>query len=141
MSASALRTIVAAVFLVHGIGHLLGIMAALQRKAVDSWSSRSWLLTNLIGDRASRVASLLMFLAALLGFVGASLALMDWLLPHDWWRSLAVISAAISLAALTLFWNAFPTFFPNKIGAIAVDTAVLVGLLWFDWPAEAAIGY
>lgn len=37
--------------------------------------------------------------------------------------------------------GAFPTLFPNKIGNIAVDIAVLVGLLWLEWPTEAAIGY
>ena len=141
MSSTTLRLIVAAILFIHGIGHVLGIMASLQLSNTESWSSRSWLLTDLIGDTASRLISFVLFLAALIGFVGAVLALMGWLLPHEWWRPLSAISAAISLVALGLFWNAFPSLFPNKIGAIAVDIAVLVGLLWLEWPTEAAIGY
>jgi hypothetical protein len=141
MSDTTLRIIIAAILFVHGIGHVLGILAALQLSTIDSWSSRSWLLTGLIGDTASRVISFVLFLAALLGFVCAALALMDWLLPHEWWRSLSMISATISFIALGLFWNAFPSFFPNKIGAIVVNIAVLVCLLWLEWPTEAAIGY
>jgi hypothetical protein len=141
MSSTTLRLIIAGILFIHGIGHVLGIMAALNLSNVKGWSSRSWLLTGLIGEKASRVISFLLFLAALVGFVGAALALMGWLLPHEWWRSLSVISAAISLVALGLFWNAFPSLFPNKIGAIAVDIAVLVGLLLLDWPTEAAVGY
>jgi len=141
MSSTTLRLIIAAILFVHGIGHVLGVMAALQLSNVENWSSRSWLLTGLIGETASRVISFLLFLAALLGFIGAALALMGWLLPHDWWRPLSVSSAVISLIALGLFWNAFPSLFPNKIGAIAVDIAVLVGLLWLEWPTDAAIGY
>ena len=37
--------------------------------------------------------------------------------------------------------SAFPSFFPNKIGAIVVNVAVLVTLLWLEWPTESAIGY
>jgi hypothetical protein len=42
---------------------------------------------------------------------------------------------------LALFWNSFASLFPNKIGAIAVNIAVLVCLLWLNWPTEADIGY
>ena len=50
-------------------------------------------LTDLIGDVASRIVGFVLFAAALIGFVGASLSLMDWLVPHDWWRTLAIVSA------------------------------------------------
>ena len=42
----------------------------------------------------------------------------------------------MSLVTLTLFWNAFPALLPNKIGAIAVNVAVMVGVLIADWPTE-----
>jgi hypothetical protein len=141
LSGITLRLIIAAVLFVHGIGHALGIMAALQSIPSENWSSRPWLLTNLIGDTASRVICFVLFLGALIGFIGAALALLDWLLPHEWWRSMSVISAATSLFALGLFWKAFPSYFPNKIGAIVVNVAVLVTLVWLEWPTESAIGY
>lgn len=141
MSTTTLRLIVAGVLVVHGLGHILGIMAALQMSTLEGWSSHSWLLTGLIGDGASRAISFVLFLVAMLGSVGTALALMGWLVPHELWRPLAVISAVVSLVALTLFWQAFPSFFPNKLGAIVVDTAILVGILWVEWPTEAAVGY
>jgi hypothetical protein len=94
-----------------------------------------------LGDAAARIISVVLFLAALVGFVGATLGLLGWLVPHESWRTLAVVSAVISLIALALFWNAFVSFFPNKVGAIAVNVAVLVGLLWANLPSEADIGF
>lgn len=141
MSPTTLRIIIGLVLLVHGIGHVMAFLPALNITSTDNWHHRSWLLTPLIGDTASRVISIILFGAALLGFIAAGLGLFSWLVPHDLWRSLAVYSAVISLAALALFWNSFASFFPNKIGAIAVNIAVLVCLLWLNRPTEADIGY
>jgi hypothetical protein len=141
MSATTLRIIIAVVLFVHGVGHTMGIIPALRLLDVKGWSSHSWLLTPLLGDAAARIISIVLFLAGLIGFVGATLGLLGWLVPHESWRTLAVASAVISLVALALFWNAFVSFFPNKVGAIAVNVAVLVGLLWANWPSEADIGF
>lgn len=141
MSATTLRIIIALVLFVHGVGHVMGLMAILGFSTIESWNARSWLLTGLLGDTFSRVIGFILFLAAFLGFVGAALGLMDWLVPHEWWRTLAVVSAVISLIALALFWNAFVTLFPNKVGALAVNVAVLAGLLLANWPTEAQLGY
>ena len=141
MSPLTLRIIIGLVLLVHGIGHIMAFLPALNITSTDKWHHRSWLLTPLIGDNASRVISIILFGAAFFGFIAAALALFGWLVPHEMWRTLSVYSAVISLAALSLFWNSFVSLFPNKIGAIAVNIAVLVSLLWLNWPSEAAIGY
>jgi uncharacterized membrane protein YphA (DoxX/SURF4 family) len=54
MSGTTLRIIIALVFFVHGVGHFMGIMPALGLSSVKGWSSRSWLLTPLLGETASR---------------------------------------------------------------------------------------
>jgi len=141
MSGMTLRIIIAVVLFIHGIGHSMGVMPALRLGDVTGWNSRSWLLTPLIGETASRVLSAVLFLVALVGFIGSALALMGWLVPHEWWRPLAVVSAVISLVTVALFWNAFVALFPNKVGALGVDLATLVCLLVLNWPSEAAIGY
>jgi hypothetical protein len=141
MSPTTLRIIIGLVLLVHGIGHSMAFFPALGLSSTENWHHRSWLLTPLIGDTASRVISMILFGAAFVGFIAAALGLFSWLVPHDLWRTLAVVSAVISLAALTLFWNSFAALFPNKIGAIVVDIAVLVGLLALNWPTEADIGF
>ena len=141
MSPTTLRIIIGLVLLVHGIGHVMAFFPALNISSTDNWHHRSWLLTPLIGDTASRVISIILFGAAFLGFIAAALGLFGWLVPHELWRTLSVYSAVISLVALALFWNSFASFFPNKIGAIAVNIAVFVCLLWLNWPTEADIGY
>lgn len=141
MAGTTLRIIVAAVLFIHGIGHIMGVMPALRLVDVNGWNSRSWLLTPILGEAASRILGIVLFLVALLGFVASALALLGWLVPHEWWRTLAVVSAVVSIVTIVLFWNAFVSFFPNKVGAIGVDIAVLVCLLWLNWPTEAAVGY
>lgn len=119
----------------------MGVMPALKLVNVEGWNSRSWLLTPILGETISRILSIILFLVALVGFVASTLALLGWLVPHDWWRTLAVVSAVISIVTIALFWNAFVSFFPNKVGALGVDIAVLVCLLVLNWPTEAMLGY
>lgn len=141
MSPTVLRIIIALVLFVHGVGHVMGILPAVGLSTLESWNTRSWLLTGLLGDTGSRVVAFILFLAATIGFIGTTLAFLDWFVPHDWWQNLAIVSAVISLVAVILFWNALVSLIPNKVGAIAVDVAILVGLLWANWPTEADLGY
>jgi len=126
------RTVIAIVLLAHGIGHSLGMFPALGLAKTERWSDHSWLMTNFIGESAARWLGVLLWLAVMLGFIGAGLGFYGILVPQDWWRSLAAASAVVSLVGLALYWNAFPSLI-NKIGAIAVDVAVLVALLWAHW--------
>jgi hypothetical protein len=141
MSVTTLGIIIALVLFVHGIGHSMGLIPILGISSTETWHARSWLLSGPLGDTAGRIVGFILFAVALVGFIGAALGLMDWLVPHDWWQTLAIVSAVISMIAVVLFWNAFVMLFPNKIGAIAVNVAVLVGLLMAGWPTEAQLGY
>ncbi|MBN1991412.1 MAG: hypothetical protein JW953_01820 [Anaerolineae bacterium] len=149
MSPTILRILIAGVLAFHGVGHAMGIIPALQLPFFEgqtgawakNWSSRSWLLTPLLGEATSRFLSIILFAVPLIGFIAAALGLMGWLVPYEWWRLLAIVSAVISLVALALFWKAFIYLFPHKVGAIAVNVAVLVCLFWANWPSEADIGY
>jgi hypothetical protein len=149
MSGTVLRAIIAFVFAFHGVGHAMGILPALGVVNVEgsdqgwlkNWSSRSWLLTDILGDTASRVLCAILYGAALVGFIAAALALLGWGIPHDWWRTLAVVSAIISLVGLLLYWNALIFLFPHKVGALAVNIATLVCLLLLNWPTEADLGF
>ena len=59
----------------------------------------------------------------------------NFLLPHDWWRTLAVASSVVSLVLCALFWN----------GYLIVGPVVVVGIIvvlgFAHWPAEAVLGY
>jgi hypothetical protein len=108
---------------------------------IQGWSSHSWLLTDLLGETAARLIGMILFAMALTGFLGAALGLLAWGVPHEWWRTLAVVSAVVSLAAVVLYWNALIFFIPHKVGALSVSIATLVCLLWLSWPAEVDIGF
>ena len=60
------------------------------------------------------------------------------MLGQPWWRSVAVGSAAVSLAAIGLFPHALPT--GPLAGAVVVDVAVIGCLLVLGWPAVSAVG-
>ena len=135
MSGRTVQLIIAIVFFIHAVGHIMCLMPALGINVSDTWNSRSWLLSDLIGQPADNVLVIIIWLAAITGFLLAALALMGWIVPHEWWRPLAIVSAVISLIGIVLFWNAFAAAF-NKAGAITVDLAVLIGLLVLHRPAE-----
>jgi hypothetical protein len=129
MSASTIRIITGLVLFVHGIGHVMALFPALNISSTDKWHYRSWLLTGLLGDTVSRVLVIILFGAAMIGFIAAGLGLFGWLIPHSAWQTLAIVSAVISLVVLALFWNSFVALFPNKIGAIVVNVTTLWALL------------
>jgi len=126
------RIVIAVVLLAHGIGHSLGLFPAFGLAKTKRWTDHSWLLTNFIGESAARWFGVVLWLAAMFGFIGAALGFYGILIPQ--WRILAIASAIVSLAGLSLYWNAFPSL-TNKIGAIAVDVIILGTLLWANWPA------
>lgn len=129
MSESTIRIITGIVLIAHGIGHIMALLPAMNITSTESWHYRSWLLTRLLGDTLSRVLVILLFGAALIGFIAAGLGLFGWLVPHSAWITLAIYSSVISLVALGLFWNAFVALIPNKVGAIVVNLVTLWALL------------
>jgi hypothetical protein len=130
---STWRLWIGIVLILHGVGHVLGILA-LTSLGGENWNVRSWLLTNSVGEAPAKVISTVMWAVGFVVFVAAGLALLQIGFPESSWKPLAVGGAVLSLVALTLFWNAFPALFPNKLGAIAVNLAVLIGVLIADWP-------
>ena len=149
MAPQTLRFLIASVLCFHGIGHLMGIIPGLRLFKVDAsssswlkgWTSKSWLLNGLLGDRAARYLCIVLFAAAFACTIAAALAVLGWGVPHAHWRTLALIAALLSLVSVVLYWNALMLFFPHKVGCLSVDLATLVCLLWLNWPTEAAIGF
>jgi len=130
MSESLLRVVVAVVLILHGVGHLLAIFPIVGKKLSQTHSADSWLFTRLLGDTGARIIGVVIWLIACIGFIGAGLGLLGWLVPSELWPALATWASIFSLLGLGLFWNAFPFLFPNKLGVIIIDVAVLVYLLW-----------
>jgi hypothetical protein len=129
------RFVIAAVLFAHGIGHVMGPLQLFRVAVINpAWAGDSWLLTGVTGQTVSQAIGIVLWMTALVGFVAAAAVVMGWL-PATWWAPLSLVASAASLVAIALFPTAFPTF--STVGAVVVDVAVLVAVLWFRWAPTA----
>ena len=135
-----LRILVGVLLLLHGLIH--GVLAvipnpnAAQPVAATFFSAWAgpWLTGRLSGGTLKTIAIALAVIAGV-GFFLAGLAMFDRLLPHDWWRTLAIASSVVSLVLCVLFWNSYLIVGP------VVAVGIIVALGFVHWPTEAALGY
>jgi hypothetical protein len=124
-----LRILIALVLLAHGLGHVMGVLAAWTTIPSGLSAGHSLLSSSITLDSpVGRAASLLWVLALVLT-VGAGAGL---LFQQEWWAALSVAAAICSLLAIGPWLNVLPV--GSGIGAVAVDVVVLGGLLgpWHD---------
>jgi hypothetical protein len=143
MPDQTIKIVVAAVLLLHGLGHggALGALIWIRFRPGDdtgAWrAARSWLFPSLSAVSATAIASVFWILS-LIGFVAAAWSFWGVLVPGDVWRQLAVASAIISTLGIALFFGTWPAF--NTLAALVVNIAVLVTQLWLHWPLQAMFG-
>jgi hypothetical protein len=143
MSDQTIKLIAAGVLLLHGLGHggALGALAWIRLRpgsSTGAWhAARSWLVPTLPADSATTLASALWILS-LVGFVIAAMSFWGVVIPGSVWRPLAVASALVSIAGITLFFGTWPMF--NTLAALAVNVAVLAAVLWLRWPSDVVFG-
>jgi hypothetical protein len=143
MSDQIIKIVIAAVLLLHGLGHggAIGALIWIGRKPgtdTGGWqAARSWLFPSLSAPAATTVASTFWVLS-LIGFVAAAMSFWGILAPGEAWRPLAVASAIVSILGIALFLGTWPTF--NTLAALGVNVAVLVTQLWLHWPPQAMFG-
>jgi hypothetical protein len=140
MSPIALRTIIAIFLFVHAIGHIQGLIASLGVIKSDTWHARSWLFDGLLGSKGSRILVLILMVVCILGFLATAFSFLGIGIPHESWRTMAIIFAIPSTLSLIFYWNAFSQVF-NKVGAIGVNGWILIGLLILKWPSEIDLGF
>ena len=135
-----LRILIGILLLLHGVIHdILAVLPnpdAAKPVAATFFSewARSWLQSGLSGRTLQTIAIVLAVIAGV-GFFAAGLAMLDFFLPHDWWRALAIASSAVSLVLCALFWNVYLIVGP------VVAVGIIVTLGFVHWPTEAALGY
>jgi hypothetical protein len=135
MSTQTIRLLIAGALLLHGLGHggALAAMAYAGRgRDAGKWrTARSWLIPSLPPGSATILASIFWILS-LIGFVAAAMSFWGLLIPGEWWRALALVSACVSGLGIVLFFGRWPLF--NTLAAQAMNVAVLVTQLWTHWP-------
>jgi uncharacterized membrane protein YphA (DoxX/SURF4 family) len=123
-----LRYVLALALIMHGVGHVMGFIAAWTPTIEVGFSSApSILWSGATVESAVGKAFGLLWLVACVGSVGAGFGL---LFGHEWWRALAVASAFISLAAIVPWWNTVPA--GARFGGVVFDL-VIIALLLFPW--------
>lgn len=131
MDGTIVKLVAAGVIGAHGVGHVLGWLPAVG-VALPGMSSRSWLLTGLLGDGGSRLAAGIVFVVPMAGFLAAAVGLLT---GQPWWRQVAIGSSVVSLAGTALFPQAFVA--GSTVGSVAVNLVVLYGLVVAGWGADA----
>ena len=141
MSDQALRLVISAAVLLHGLGHG-GAIVALAWLAwrpgtnTGSWTAaRSWLLPSL-EPRTATIVACAFWIVALVGFVATVLAFWGVVLPTAAWQPLAIVSAIVSTAGIVVFFGNWPLF--NTLAALGANAAVLVALVVAHWEPPAA---
>jgi hypothetical protein len=91
---------------------------------------RSWLFSFLGLDRTPSAYWFggVLWLTAGILLVAAGLGVWDFVVSAEWWRSLAITGAAISLVMLLIY------FHPMTLPGTAASLAILIALLWANWP-------
>jgi hypothetical protein len=134
-----LRFLIGGMLIVHGLivaGQSASAFGAGNPIANPSWLKwwptafgQSWLLAGLGLEKtiAAWLAGLLWLIGGV-ALVGAGLGVFGVLVPEGWWRMLAIGGAGMSLLMLLFYLH---PFYGIGIGASA---AILLALLWADWP-------
>ena len=134
MSVSTIKLIVFLALLVHGVGHLQGVVSSSGLKFRTSTSNTSWLLKKL-GVKWNKMICLVLYLLASILGIFAALSFRGVLGPESEWTSLAVGCAIFSSLGLIFFPKALALFF-NKAGAIAVNLFIFYSILFNgNWPS------
>ncbi len=141
-----MKLIIAAVLILHGLitafqsGGNFGSTppSGLQNPSWMSWwptnLGRSWLLSWLGLERTPFTwISGLLWLAGGIALVAAGLGALGFIIPTDWWRTLAIAGGAISLFMLVVYLH------PLMILGTGLSITILVALLWVHWPPTSLV--
>lgn len=149
MSTQTIQIIITAVLALHGIAFARGAYTLFVQ-----WLSRSnhgWLplrflpYPSLSAPATAAIASFFWLLSTI-GFIGSALGFWGTLVPGEYWRQLAIGGAIISTIGIILFsgiWPGAPSKSMSQLDtaiALVVNVAILVALLWLEWPPLSMFG-
>lgn len=129
-----MATFIAIFLILHGLVHAILAMVPNPNEpegGVATFFSQSWLLSSTgLSESAFRSIAILLAAFATIGFVVTGLSLLDVLVQADWWRTLAIGAAVISLLLLIIFWHRY------LIVGVLINVVILITQLFLDWRPE-----
>jgi len=120
-----LRVLLGVFFIAHGLVHVAIWAPKYDPAKVPFDASRSWLL----GDQRPLARVLAFAAAAILVVAGIAL-----LAQGGWWRPTALVGLGVSTALLLVYFNRWYLFI------LALNIALIIGIVWLDWPARSTVG-
>jgi hypothetical protein len=127
-----MRLLIGIFITLHGLVHLWYF--TLSQRLVPfqpemGWTGRSWLLTGILGEDAARTVASALFVLATVGIVAGGVG---YLANQEWWRTLLIVSAALSAATILLFWDGSAQYIVQKgLLGFLIDVGILLWLLVF----------
>jgi hypothetical protein len=147
--ANITRILVAGSLALHGVAHVIALLAAILQSLSGASPSRltlrSWLWPGLQPQAAAAFAVPFWALSAT-GFLAGAACFWGLLPWAEAWRSLAQTGALISLLGITAFSGIWPgsanrrRSMLNTAVAVAMNAVILVALLVLGWPPPAMFG-
>lgn len=137
MDNNLLRWVVLIVLLAHGIGHIMGFMAAWTNVPMGFTDRPSLLSDTLTLESAVGHIFGLLWLVAMFAFLVSGYGLAT---HQAWWRTLVIAAALLSLVVILPWWN---TVTPGpRFGATLVNVVILIALLppWGEQVIQAVGG-
>jgi len=125
-----IRIIVAILFILHGLVHLLGFVVPWRLATVEGLAYKTTLLSGRldVGETGIRVVGLL-WLVATVGFAVAGATVFA---LHPWWRAVTLLVTLLSLVLCVLGW-------PDTRPGVLINLVILGYLLfggrtgWLPW--------
>jgi len=119
------RVLLIGFLIAHGLVHVAIWTPRYDPEKAAFDASHSWLL----GDQRTLARILAFSAAGILVLAGIAL----W--AHgEWWRPTAVVGLSVSTVLLLLYFIAW------YLPILSVNAALIVGIVWFDWPAASTVG-
>jgi hypothetical protein len=128
--------IIFAIFIIlHGLVHMWYF--TLSRRLVDfkpemGWTGESWLLTNVIGDSATRSIASVVYIIATIALVIGGISLLS---GAHWWRPFVGAAAGFSAASILIFWDVSTQLLVQRgLLGFLINLAILFLILVVRWP-------
>ena len=89
-------------------------------------------MSNLnINESIIRWVAIALLALVTIGFITAGAGILG---SQEWWRVVAIVSSVLSVVLIVLFWHSW------FVVGLALDAAILIALVWVNWPSADAVG-